>query len=168
MSAFAIEAETAMLRMQPGAHPVARLRRADDLRDARERHPSDPSERVLNDLSLEVQLSRIGDVGVDVAAASPVAGQRPPIRRRRDDLDGFGVGQALCRSLDAGSNALARDRAPDEDDLSMMPRQHAAAGRRLLDVERDDRARLDQLPTPNFQLPTSRYGDGYQLVNRPC
>jgi hypothetical protein len=108
-----------------------------------------------------LQLSGIGDVGEDVAAASPVARDRPAIAGRRQHLDGLGVGETLARPFDPSGDALSGNRTPDEDDLPVMARQHATAGGWLLDVEGDNRAGLYQFPlqqATGYRLRATGYG----------
>ena len=139
---LAVEPEAAVASVQPRPHPVALFRRRRDVRQHRQRNPADARERVLDDLRLELQLSRVGDVREHVAAAAPVH-RGPPIPGGGDHLGGLGERDALPRALDARPHALAGDGVGHEHDLPVVPRQHPAASRRLLDVEGDDRAWRD-------------------------
>jgi hypothetical protein len=100
-------------------------------------------------------LPRIGDVPVDGPAASPV-GHRAPVRRRLEHVDGLGIEHALAAALDARRHALTGDRVPDEDDLPLVPREHPAAGGRLLDLEREHRAGLDHSKASTGSFARSR------------
>ena len=91
-------------------------------------------------------------MGEHVAAAAPVGAAS---RRSGDAVSTSivsAIEHALARALDSRAHALARDRAPHEHDLAVVPRQHPAAGGGLLYVEREDRVghegHEDELPQP--------------------
>ena len=122
--------------MQARAHPVAFLRRRRDGDGRRQSEPADAAERVGNHLRLDRELTRVGDVRVERAAADGIDERLAPVRRRLLDRDRVGVRDALGHAIDARLDALAGDRAPDEDDLAAGARDHPAAGRGPLDRQR--------------------------------
>ena len=67
--AFAEESVPAAAHVQPRAHPITLFGRRRDLDRGVERQLRDARERVGDHVALELQLPRIGDVGVQTAAA---------------------------------------------------------------------------------------------------
>ena len=135
---FAIEPE-------PAVHARAGARACDSrARATRSRRESRSSgtrpirrnaSRMISPLSRTLPL--VGDVGEDIAAAPRIAGTS---RRSGDGGQHIDVSTQTRRPLSSRStrarDALARNRAPHEHDLPLMPRQHASAGGGLFDVER--------------------------------
>ena len=78
----------------------------------------------------------------DVAPASPVGARVATVHRGLEHLGHLRIQHATADALDARPNALAGNRAPDEHNLSLMPRQHPAAGNGFLYVDRDLRSGL--------------------------
>ena len=69
--AFAEETDAIAAHVEARPHPVVTIRRR---RDARrfDRKPSQPCERIANDLALEIELPVVGDVAVQTPAARQV------------------------------------------------------------------------------------------------
>ena len=100
----------------------------------------DARERVGDHQRLELELTRIGHVRKQAAAAQRIAGRFPPIRRRLLDRHRLCVGGAFRDALDSCGDTLARDCAADQDDLAVGSCDHPPAGGGFFDHQRHDLA----------------------------
>src|SRR5204862_7767264 len=104
--------------------------------------PADAPERVGDDLALDLELPGICDVAVDAAAAQRVAERLTAIRRRRVHVQRVGEHDTPGYVIDARDHAFAGDGTRDQDDLSIHPREHPAAGGRAVNRQGDCFTRL--------------------------
>ena len=72
-----------------------------------------------------------------VSATSPVGSRVAAVHGAREHFRRLRIQQTPTDALDACPNTLAWNRAPHEDDLPLMARQHAAPGDRLLYLDCD-------------------------------
>ena len=114
------------LDVKAGAHSVSLLGRRGHADGRRQHEPPDMTERVGDDLTLDVELPRVVDVRVEASAAKRIGGHRPPIRRRIDHIDRIGVDNALADALDARGHLLSGDRSANQHDLSVEAGDHPA------------------------------------------
>jgi hypothetical protein len=137
---FAIEAHTLSTDVEPGAHSVATFRRGGDLHRSRQHHTGNARERVGDDVGLEHELPLVGDVGKRVSATSWVDQRLSTIAVRFDDIYDCAMHDVAGNTLNAGTYALARNRAAYEDNTPFMAREHAAARNDLFRNEHQLRA----------------------------
>ena len=135
-----VEANRLAGGMKSRLHPVPGFRRRRDMNGSGDRDVADPRKGIGDDLRLQHDLTRIGDMGVDTSSAERIRAGIPAVRRWLVDLNGGRERQALLHAIDAHGGALARNRPGNQEDLAVVPRDHAAASRRLLD------GCLDQIP----------------------
>ena len=138
MRPFSEETDLRPAHVQPRAHPVAMFGRCGDGHLRGKLEASDARERVGDDERFQLELTRICDVRVEAAAAQPVARRRAAIARWLVGGKRFRVRDALGDTVDACRHALARNRAADENHLTLGPRDHPTTGSRLLDGQRKD------------------------------
>jgi hypothetical protein len=126
-----------MSRVEAGPHAIALFHRRthDDLR--REWHLGDARKCVGDHFRLDLALPVVRDVRIQGSTARPVDVGRSSIRTRVEDGDDVSKRELLVNAIDADTYALSRDRAGDEDDLSLVPREHAPAGDGLVDGNDD-------------------------------
>ena len=118
---------------------------------------TDAGQGVLDDLPLELQLSRIVDKGEYVPAAPPVGVDSATVWRGIDHVDRVRIDYALADALDTRPDPFTRDRAPDERNLTMVPCEHAPAGGGLLDVEYEQRSGLHLVGAGQADLKVGLY-----------
>jgi hypothetical protein len=90
-------------------------------------------------------LPRIGDVAVHAAAARRIY-EPATIRRRLLDLHRLAVYNTSGDALDARPHPLTGNRAADERDPAVQPRDHAPAGGGFFDGKGDDLSGSDHPP----------------------
>ena len=139
MRALTVEADPSPADVQPGPHPVPPLGRSSHGRCFRKRQPSYATKCILDDLTLESQLTCVRDVGEHISATAGLPCHLAAIIRSLQHLGDLGKEHAALVSLDPRRHPFPRDRACDQHDLSLVTREHPAAGGRLLDVECEDR-----------------------------
>ena len=142
VGAFTKEPEARAAHVQPRAHPIPVFRGRGDADGRRKLQPADAPERVGDDLALDLELPGICDVAVDAAAAQRVAERLTAIRRRRVHVQRVGEHDTPGYAIDARDHAFAGDGARDQDDLSIHPREHPAAGGRAVNRQGDCFTRL--------------------------
>jgi hypothetical protein len=130
--AFAKEADAPVLNVQARAHPVPVDRRGDHVGRLVEGDAANAAERILDDCALQLPLPLVGDVR-EHRAAAPAFGSvdaigRPLHHEPRRRPDG-----AALRLLDFGLDHLTGNGAGHQHHGAVVPRNHAAAGRRTLD-----------------------------------
>jgi hypothetical protein len=76
-------------------------------------------------------------MAVETAAAGQVHGRIPPIGGCLDDLDGLGKRELLFDPADSRSHPFAWDPSLHEDDLPIVPCEHASSCGGLLDRKLD-------------------------------
>ncbi len=146
MRPLSIETGATVIDMQTRPHPIGALRRWGNLNRRVDRDVTETLKRVANHVGLERELARIRDVGIDAAAAQWIGERLAPIERGLDDLGHGRKCQTTFHAFDTREDALAWDRAGDEDDLAVVPGDHATASRRLLHRQ------LDRLPDAQHGL----------------
>src|SRR5262245_46012526 len=95
---------------------------------------ADARERVRDNFGLQLDLARIRDMRVNASAAKRVRGFTT-ISGCFQDGRGGSKCQPPLHSFDPGGDALSGNCSGHEKDLSLVPRDHSAARRGLLDVD---------------------------------
>ena len=140
---LAKEAHSPRANVQPRPHPIPVVTRGGNRNGTGQHDPADARERIGDDLRLDLELPGIRDMRVEAAPAQQIGEGFTAIGRRVLDGHRLCIDDALANPLDPHRQPLTGNRGRDEHDLPADPRDHAAAGRGLVDENRN------QLPGNN-------------------
>src|SRR5512134_197424 len=112
--------------VEPGAHPVAPLRRWSHRNGLRERHTGYMRKRIGHNLGFQRELSFVNDVGKRVSTTGGVHKWLSTIGVRVEDVHDGPVQHVARDAFNTSSNTFAGDRAAHQNHTALMPGEHTA------------------------------------------